>query len=312
MTTKSHYDDNEVRSQVIPPLSFRLYLIEFNFVYFTGAVLIHKPLRNLKNAFIINLAVADLMVSSVINPFSILGGIKGGDFFFRYPIICEIIASMCIISCTCSVWNIAAISVNRYVCICHHFIYHDMYNKSTMPFYILGLWFVCSLVDLPCFLGWGDHAFDTRALLCAFSYLYSYSYSIYLITCGFWLPMFLTSVCYYRILSYVRSVKKDLKKSQSSTKHANQDDFKILRSIGTIWVVFMLMWTPFTIIVFFDRYGEWPQSFYIMAIAFAHANSSINCIIYAATNKNFREGYIIFLRCCFPSTTEVSLQSSSM
>ncbi len=205
-----------------------------------------------------------------------------------------------------------SLSVNRYVCICHHVIYRDMYNKRTMPFYILGLWFVCSLVDLPCFSGWGDHAFYTRALLCAFRYLHSYSYTMYLVTCGFWLPMVLTSFCYYRILSYVRSVRKNLDKSQSSMKHANQNDFKILRSVGTIWVVLMLTWTLFTIIVFFDRYETWPQWLFIIAIGFAHSNSSINCIIYAATNKNFREGYVKFLRCCFPSTTEVSLQSSSI
>ena len=65
--------------------------------------------------------------------------------------------------------------------------------------------------------------------------------------------------------------------------------------------MFMTMWTPYATIVLFDFSGSWPQWFFVLSIALAHTNSSINSVLYAATNKNFREGYIILIKrvlCC--------------
>ena len=43
-----------------------------------GAVLVHKRLRVLSNAFIVNLAVADLCVSFVVNTFHVTGILTKG------------------------------------------------------------------------------------------------------------------------------------------------------------------------------------------------------------------------------------------
>ena len=264
-----------------------------------GALLVHKRLRVLGNVFVGNLAIADLCVSAIINPFSIVG-VFHGNFFLKYPSICGTIGALCIISCACSIWSIAAISLNRYTAICHRLIYHRIYNRKTVPFIIASLWIFCFVLDLPNFIGWGRHAFDTKALYCAYDYTANYGYTLYLITLGFCLPMTLVSYCYLRIFLFARRSKRRLRNLSKADRHVHSHikttDIRLLKSIGSIWIMFMMMWTPYAIIVMFDFSGSWPQWFFVLSIALAHTNSSINSVLYAATNKNFREGYILLIR----------------
>ncbi|KAJ8020289.1 putative G-protein coupled receptor No18 [Holothuria leucospilota] len=61
-----------------------------------GSVMVYKPLRRLGNAFIVNLAVADLFVSAFINYFGLLGVLTHGEYFHKKPFLCELIGIVCI------------------------------------------------------------------------------------------------------------------------------------------------------------------------------------------------------------------------
>lgn len=61
-----------------------------------GAVLTYKPLRRLGNAFIVNLAVADLCVSAFVNYFGIIGVLTHGGYFHERIVLCELIGVVCI------------------------------------------------------------------------------------------------------------------------------------------------------------------------------------------------------------------------
>lgn len=37
-----------------------------------------------------------------------------------------------------------------------------------------------------------------------------------------------------------------------------------------------------------DRQDEWSQLLHLWALTLAHANSSLNCVVYGVTNKRFR------------------------
>ena len=214
------------------------------------------------------------------------------------------LGSICIISCCCSVWSVAAIAINRYVCICHRLIYPTLYNKRTLPFMILGLWVLCALIDLPSFFGWGGHTFDEKALFCTYDFIADYSYTIFFSVFLSLLPFACLTYAYVRILMFSRATKKALK---NVTKNSDAPvgtaikltDLRLLKSILTIWVVFGILWVPYSIVALFDFNFTWPRWIYIFAIAIAHLSSSTNSIIYALTNKNFREGYAQFLRLVF-------------
>ena len=268
-----------------------------------GALLVHTKLRVRSNVFIGNLAVADLCVSLVISPLNIVGVFYSNFYFIHYQ-LCEFIGFICIISCTASMWNIAAITINRYVAICcNNTLYHRIYNRKTIPFLVGGIWLLCFCIDLPNFVGWSDHTFNKRARLCLVDFFMNYSYTLYFVICGFVTPMFLVSVCYIRIILFARRSKQRLRKfcsnsDDSQLTRIKTTDLRMLRSIAITWLVFIIMWTPFCIIAIFDP-GYWSSSFFAFATAFAHSNSSVNSIIYGATNPNFREGYVQFLQKIF-------------
>ena len=60
------------------------------------AVFTHRRLRNLGNAFVVNLAVADLCVSAFINAFAIAGLITKGTFFETQDTLCQAIGVICV------------------------------------------------------------------------------------------------------------------------------------------------------------------------------------------------------------------------
>ncbi|XP_072029375.1 melatonin receptor type 1B-B-like [Amphiura filiformis] len=273
-----------------------------------GSVFVHKKLRNLGNIFIANLATADLCVSAFINSFGIVGLITKGWYFYYHSALCTAIGVICITSCSCSMWSIASISVNRYICICHRFFYPSVYNKKTVIFMIAGLWTTCFLIDLPNLLGWGDHGFDPKIMLCTYDYTKAYSYTFFFIVTGFGIPLAAITFSYTNILKFAMATKRELrnitnKDDDKKTRVIDSSDLRLLKSILTILVVFLIMWSPYAIIVVFDKNATWSRGVYVVAVILAHLNSSINSILYAATNKNFREGYwhllsMFFCSCC--------------
>ncbi|XP_054750642.2 melatonin receptor type 1A-like [Lytechinus pictus] len=268
-----------------------------------GAVFVHHKLRVLSNTFLVNLAVADLSVSAVINGFGILGLINV-RFFEDKPALCEIIGIVCVTSCCGSLWSLASIAINRYIAICHRDIYRRIYTRRTMPLHLILIWTVCFLADIPNLFGMGDHEFDPVLLVCTFDYRESYNYNIFLFILAFCLPMVFISFSYVKIFIYAKGISRELRNLQidkdnekSNKKHykIRVTDRRLLRTIMMLVIFFSLMWAPFSLIVVIDRDTTFPPLVYILVASLSHTNSSINWLLYCATNKNFREGYRTFI-----------------
>ena len=279
-----------------------------------GALLVHKKLRVLSNVFVGNLAVADLCVSAVTNQFITLA-IFHPRFFHIYPEVCEALAVLCTMTCLCSVWSMTMISLNRYFAICHNVHYRKIYNKKTIPIIIALMWTYCFMLDLSNFFGWGRHVFDAKAYFCTIDYTAAYSYNMYFILLGLFIPMIVTGFSYSRIYMFVRKSKQRLKSHLASP--IKRTDLKLLKSVAAIFITFVVMWTPYGATWIFDFTGSWPQLYWVLAVALAHTNSSINCILYAATNQNFRDGYMILIKkvCCCSNissdSSKISISSIS-
>ncbi|XP_072037436.1 melatonin receptor type 1B-A-like [Amphiura filiformis] len=244
-----------------------------------GAVLSHKRLRVLGNIFIVNLAIADFCVSSFINAFTIVALVTKGNYFITRLGLCEFIAIICVTTCVCSVWSIASISVNRYIKICHHSIYPYVYNKRTVGFIVGGVWFCSFLVDLPNIIGgWGYHGYDDKLMMCTYDHRQAdYGSTIFFVAVGYGIPWVATVYAYLRIFIFVRQKRKALNKSQqlvtfgkkeSSNRHKlgiSNTDISLLRSTFTIFVLFFVMWSPYTLIVLCDPPHVWPSEVYVIA-----------------------------------------------
>jgi hypothetical protein len=115
-------------------------------------------------------------------------------------------------------------------------------------------------------------------------------------------PLAIVFFCYLRIFLFVRKCKKDLLdiqrgdfgKSPKTLPWVNED-FRLIKTLFLVFVVFLICWSPYAFINIGDFDDEYPKIAYVIAIQMAHGSSSLNSILYAATNKRFRDGYRRFL-----------------
>ena len=276
------------------------------------AVIVNRDLRTISNIFVVNLAFADLFVTTVIDPFAVVAVFNNGAFFYLPPdehsSLCIFLGAFVVTCCGCSIWTIVAISVERYVQICHPGLHPKIFNRQTAPFIVTTLWIIALAIALPYFevFGWGIYGYFTKGRICTCIFNVSYYYGLYLIGLELALPMIIIPYCYFRIYLVVRKSKQRLQKhravvvtaSGTASRKSQQDEseMRILKMVVTIWVVFMTMWAPYTCNVLLDFDASWPDSFFITAVAFCLSNSSINFIIYGIMNTNFRRGYLVVIQ----------------
>jgi uncharacterized protein with PQ loop repeat len=75
-----------------------------------------------------------------------------------------------------------------------------------------------------------------------------------------------------------------------------KNEVKLAKTLFIIFIIFCLCWTPYALLCLIDRHDRALREAYAFTILFAHASSSLNSVLYAVTNRGFRDGYVMVLR----------------
>ena len=272
------------------------------------SLVVEKKLRTLSNIFIVNLAFADIFVTTIIDPFSVIAVFNEGEFFYRHEGLCIFAGAFVVTCCACSIWTITTISCERYIHICHPMVYRKVFNRRTVPVILVCLWIIAFCIVFPYFeeLGWGIYGYFPKGRICTCIFNVNYFYSWYLIGFELILPMIIIPFCYIKIYLHVRESRRRIIRCKNTVivygnKTCQESEYlkanvKILKMFTTLWAVFMIMWAPYTVNVLFDVNASWPDLFFITAVALCLSNSSINFLIYGVMNKKFRKAYIMILK----------------
>ena len=267
-----------------------------------GAVTVYHKLRVMANVFIVNLAVADLLITGVVSPLAIIGILTNGSIFRTSRVLCEIFVVICTISCISSINSITLVAINRYLCICHQRSYLKVFNRKTIAFILASSWIGACTSRIPTLM---DSYYETRALHCSFDTSRLYSGIVFAITFSF--SCIITVYCYIKILIYFAKTKRALKRysqNDASQQAIPLTDVRLLRSVIIVMLVYILGWFPFLLTQTIDGSGpetkrhKFSREFYLFVSAFTHISSCANSFIYATTNSTFREGYMVFLKKC--------------
>ncbi|WAR09898.1 MTR1B-like protein [Mya arenaria] len=249
-----------------------------------GAILSYRPLLRTKgNMFVINLALADICITTIVSPMNMVGVTKGP----------------------------------RLIQICKPFIYHRIYTHKKTILYCVGLWIWAMLLDLPNWVGWGGHTFALKEMGCTFDRLANYGYTIFMTIMSIFLPMTVVLSCYIAILIYVRNSRREVRKfgrsentpmrlSRSSKRGGSakkmsykKDDLQFAIILFISFLAFVLCWSPYMIALIFDFEDQWPKEIYVAGTLLGHSNSCLNPIIYAMGYARFRKGYYVFIHKLF-------------
>ncbi|KAJ8033173.1 G-protein coupled receptor moody [Holothuria leucospilota] len=186
------------------------------------AVLLSRKLQTASNAFIVNLAVADLLTCMVL-PLHIVGDWARYYFSSLEP-ICQVALGITHICVGCSVLTLASIALNRFLLVLTpRSTYQTIYRPRHLVIWIILLWSISGMMSIlpPLAFNIGKFGFDlpTQSCLSLTDFPTSKQYE-YILVLGFYpIPLAVIVVCYTGIL--IKVVKHNRRLKQNKEQRGN-------------------------------------------------------------------------------------------
>lgn len=244
------------------------------------------------NLFVVSLALADLVVALYPYPLILVAIIHDGWVLGEAH--CKASAFVMGLSVIGSVFNITAIAINRYWCICHSATYHRVCSHWHAPVYISLIWLLTLVALVPNFFV-GSLEYDPRIYSCTFIQTASTEYTAAVVTIHFLLPIAVVSFCYLRIWVLVLQARRKAKAERKL--RLRPSNLRSFLTMFAVFVVFAICWAPLNCIglaVAINREAmalQVPEGLFVTSYFLAYFNSCLNAIIYGLLNKNFRREY---------------------
>ncbi|XP_073480174.1 melatonin receptor type 1A-like [Aquarana catesbeiana] len=253
----------------------------------------NKKLRKAGNAFVVSLAVADLLVACYPYPLVLLAIFNRG--WRMGHIHCQLSGFFMGLSVISSVFNITGIAVNRYCYICHHSCYSRLFSNTSTVIYVGLVWTLALVAILPN-LFVGSLRYDPRVFSCTFSQSVSSFYTLAVVIFHFFLPISVVSFCYFRIWMTVLNIRHRVKPSRNIQVQTWPYSIHSFVTMFIVFVLFAVCWGPLNIIGLLvalnPHLGDSiPHWFFVASYFMAYFNSCLNAVVYGALNKNFRREY---------------------
>ncbi|XP_030631208.1 vertebrate ancient long opsin b [Chanos chanos] len=259
--------------------NFTVMLVTFRF----------KQLRQPLNYIIVNLSVADFLVSLIGGTISFLTNARGYFFLGKWACVLEgfAVTYFGIVA----LWSLAILAFERFFVICRPLKNVRLGGKHA-AFGLLFVWTFSFIWTIPPVLGWNSYTVSKIGTTCEpnwYSTDYSdHTYIITFFTTCFILPLALIVGSYGKLMQKLRKVSN----THGRLGNARKPDREVARMVIVMILAFMIGWTPyaaFSITVTIcptihidPRLGAIPAFFSKTAAVY-------NPIIYVFMNKQFRK-----------------------
>ncbi|XP_070612632.1 alpha-1D adrenergic receptor [Erythrolamprus reginae] len=295
------------------------------------SVACNRHLRTVTNYFIINLAIADLLLSTTVLPFS--ATLEVLDLWVFGRIFCDIWAAVDVLCCTASIMSLCIISVDRYIGVKYSLKYPTIMTEKKAVVILGVVWVSSMVISIGPLLGWKEEPPESEEF-CTITE--EPGYALFSSLFSFYLPLLVILVMYFNIYVVARrttksleaGVKKERGKSmevvlrihcrsvlEDSMASAKRPTFrsslsvrllkfskekKAAKTLAIVVGVFILCWLPFFFVLSF---GSFFPSLKPSGMAFkiifwlGYFNSCVNPIIYPCSSKEFKRAFIRLLKC---------------
>ncbi|KAM7411177.1 hypothetical protein PAMA_021251 [Pampus argenteus] len=217
--------------------------------------------------------------------------VEGTDVFLGFwpfgNALCKAVVSIDYYNMFTSTFTLTVMSVDRYVAVCHPVKALDMRTPHKAK--VRGPGVECIVVLHEPRSHW-DPVFGTCVFL--FSFL---------------IPVAIISICYSLMVKRLRNVR-----ILSGSKEKDRNLRRITRMVLVVVAAFVVCWTPIQIMVLAQSLGFNLSSFFTLVlmhfcIALGYVNSSLNPVLYAFLDENFKRCFREF---CHPSPFRLDTQQS--
>ncbi|XP_029950880.1 alpha-2C adrenergic receptor-like [Salarias fasciatus] len=111
------------------------------------AVLTSRALKPPQNLFLVSLASADILVATLVMPFSLANELMG--FWFFGKIWCDIYLALDVLFCTSSIVHLCAISLDRYWSVTQAVEYNLKRTPKRVKGMIVVVWLISAVISFP-------------------------------------------------------------------------------------------------------------------------------------------------------------------
>ena len=315
-STQCSYDLDSPIEQVFKTIAY--FIIMFGSlignVLVICVVIINRQMRTVTNHLIVNMAVADLLITAFSMPVTIkllvTGHMDWSNGVFS-EILCKLIPFTQSLSIASSVLTLTAIAFDRFLAVMFPLKRYITFQISYGIMVVV--WIVGIAVNSP-FLYAQKVIMIKGKWFCmeiwtpAFTEEASKHFTIVIFVVFYLIPLLTMSLLYSFIVFKLWVRKVPGNQTAENQRRSDKSKKKVLKMLMTVVILFALCWLPVYIsqfIHFFDKENfpcGPPVVLSFMGLFLGYANSAINPTIYAIFNSNFRNGFrdILLCRCrCF-------------
>ncbi|CAN2387346.1 alpha-1B adrenergic receptor [Pristimantis euphronides] len=296
------------------------------------SVVTNRQLRMPTNYLIVNLAIADLLLSTTVLPFS--ATLEIADKWVFGKIFCDIWAAMDVLCCTASIFSLCAISIDRYIGVRYSLQYPTIVTRKKVLLALLGVWILSIVISIGPLLGWKQ---QTNTTVTGCDITTETFYAIFSSLTSFYIPLIVILVMYCRVYVVAKRITKNLEagvmkertdskeltlrihcrnmnNGSPNSKSKDQQpcsslslkllkfsrEKKAAKTLGIVVGLFILCWLPFfTALPLGSIFKPLEPPLTVQKVIFwlGYFNSCINPIIYPCSSKEFKRAFIRILRC---------------
>uniref|UniRef100_A0A3Q4GEB4 Opioid receptor delta 1 n=1 Tax=Neolamprologus brichardi TaxID=32507 RepID=A0A3Q4GEB4_NEOBR len=243
----------------------------------------YTKMKTATNIYIFNLALADALATSTL-PFQ-----SAKYLMSTWPfgeLLCKVVIAIDYYNMFTSIFTLTMMSVDRYIAVCHPVKALDFRTPAKAKCWKI-LSCVINFKVTLCSLGFPEpeRYWDTVTKICVFIF-------------AFVMPVLVITICYGLMILRLKSVRL-----LSGSKEKDKNLRRITRMVLVVVAVFIICWTPIHIFVIvttavkIDRENLLTMACWHICIALGYANSSLNPVLYALMDENFKRCFRDF---CLP------------
>ena len=177
------------------------------------AVYVNSHLRSTTNYFIVNLAIADLLLGITVLPFS--ATLEALDYWPFGFAMCDIWASIDVLWCTASIMTLCVISIDRYIGVTRPLQHSSIITERRAFVIIICVWILSVAISIAPLVGWKEPP-KTDSTECTVTK--QVGYVIFSVSGSFYIPLLIIVIVYVRIYKEATKHSRFLNSGIKTTK----------------------------------------------------------------------------------------------
>lgn len=285
-----------------------------------ATVFLNRSLRTFTNLLVVSLAISDIMVATLSLPFRVHQTLHNFKWCLS-EVLCQFWISADSFCCCASIWNLALISVDRFLATKYPLTYHQLITKRNAIAMISSVWLLSLLVSCLGLFNWTNFGEKNVHISNGCVKLYDPHFYTFAAATGFFLPLliviFAYSYVFYIAMGHSRAIARTtvpanhfLEGNAKEKRQALTREIKAAKTLAIVVGVFTICWFPFfvTIVVRFwckscvksEGNPKFKELYAFLNITFVYTlpqiNSACNPFIYVIFSKKLRLAFVRLFR----------------